>query len=117
MANEERVNPFENLDLTETFKTKPKPKPSEVPSKAEINQVAKEAGFPSRQAASSRSRRYRTGRDIQMNMKVRQIDKDNFYLIADTLNLFGEPGVPLGKAFEIAIKAAAEKYNIKIKDE
>ena len=44
-------------------------------------------------------RRHRTGRNVQLNLKVRQQDADAFYALAD------EKGWVLGEAFQMAVDA------------
>lgn len=44
-------------------------------------------------------RRHRTGRNVQLNLKVRQQDADAFYVLAD------EKGWVLGEAFALAVAA------------
>lgn len=59
--------------------------------KKDMEQVAKAAGFTSREpsleapedAQATEQRRYRTGRSEQMNLKVRHIDKAAFLKISD----------------------------------
>ena len=99
----ERASIFgEDLNLSE-FKPKP-------PARAEeVREVAEKAGFSSREPAASpnpvhepvrrEQRRYRTGRNVQLNLKVRQEDMDSFYQLAD------QEGVVLGEAFARAIAA------------
>jgi hypothetical protein len=77
----------------------------------QVRDVAEQAGFRSREAVapaataamtSREPRRYRTGRNVQLNLKVRQEAMDAFYRLADA------QGWVLGEAFEHAI-AALEK--------
>jgi hypothetical protein len=90
-----------DLDLS-GFKPKPPARPEQV------RDVAEQAGFRSREAASApveseaprrEPRRYRTGRNVQLNLKVRREAVDAFYRLAD------EQGWVLGEAFEHAIGA------------
>ena len=100
----ERASIFsDDLDLSE-FKPKP-------PARAEeVREVAQKAGFssrepapppaaPSPEPARREQRRYRTGRNVQLNLKVRQEDFDFFYQMAD------QEGVVLGEAFARAMSA------------
>lgn len=68
-----------------------------------VKAVAEPASFRSRDpvAAPTRreQRRYRTGRNVQLNLKVRQEDADAFYALAD------KHGWVLGEAFQKAIEA------------
>ena len=86
------------------------PKPA-VPAE-QVRGVAEQAGFRSRdpappapppavtpEAARRAPRRYRTGRNVQLNLKVRQEAADAFYALADA------EGWVLGEAFERAIAA------------
>lgn len=98
----DRARMFEDKDLDlSAFKPKPVAKPEQV------RDVAEQAGFRSRESTEPQTlqvprrepRRYRTGRNIQLNLKVRQEAVDAFYKLAD------EQGWVLGEAFEHAIKA------------
>ena len=90
-----------DLDLS-GFKPKTAARPEQV------RDVAEQAGFRSREATATHvedealrrePRRYRTGRNVQLNLKVRQEAIDAFYKLAD------EKGWVLGEAFERAIGA------------
>ena len=60
----------------------------------------RQAGEPPSAAAARREpRRYRTGRNMQLNLKVRQATADAFYALAD------QQGWVLGEAFERALAA------------
>jgi hypothetical protein len=89
----------DDFDLS-GFKPKPPAKPEQV------RDVAEQAGFRSREAkveaAKREPRRHRTGRNIQLNLKVRREAVDAFYTIAD------DQGWVLGEAFEHAIAALEE---------
>jgi hypothetical protein len=90
-----------DLDLS-AFKPKP-------PAKSEqVKNVAEQAGFRSREPAAPSAvteperrepRRYRTGRNVQLNLKVRRETADIFYKLAD------EQGWVLGETFEHAVAA------------
>ena len=105
----ERVNSFaqadDDLDVTGFgVKTTPPPRPS----KDQVDETAKMVGFPSRAPVITETtdkpvRRFRTGRNIQLNLKINQESQEKFYAIADKLN------VPLGQVFEIAIEALENK--------
>jgi hypothetical protein len=94
----ERVDPFGDLSLEE-FKPRQAKKPL-VP--AAIRQVSEESGFPSRApappaapapaaVAKSLPRRRRTGRNVQLNLKVTADDLARFTKMADEEGLvFGE---------------------------
>ena len=88
-----RVNPFENL--SDEFSTKQKT-PTPENEKDLINQIAKENDFPSRQASydentasssAKQQRRYRTGRNQQLNIKVTEQTINKFYRLADEQNI------------------------------
>ena len=79
----DRARMFEedkDLDLS-AFRPKPAAKPEQV------RDVAEQAGFRSRESIEPQTlqvprrepRRYRTGRNIQLNLKVRQEAVDAFY--------------------------------------
>lgn len=95
-----RINPFAEAELDEF---KPKTKPTPRATSEQINAVAEQTGFPSRQPVTSepvrRVRRYTTGRNQQLNLKVTENTLKRFYAIADELNL------PLGEVFDQAVKA------------
>ena len=98
-------------DLTPTRFTVPPARPLQdtaAPAE-EVRRVAQSAGFPSREAISLPSdssthqtrpnRAYRTGRSVQLNMKVRPIDRDAFY------QLCTEQSWVQGYTFQRAIEA------------
>ena len=107
----ERVNPFGDLD---DFAPAPKSKPAKEVQKEAVDQVAAENGFPSRQPtkhpaptfdsppAVKAQRRYRTGRNQQINLKATTETIEHLYCVADRL------GVPLGEVLARAL-AALEK--------
>jgi hypothetical protein len=86
-------------------------KPKAPARPEQVRGVAEQAGFHSREpkvaptdpppAGPERRepRRYRTGRNVQLNLKVRQEAVDAFYRLAD------ERGWVLGEAFERAVSA------------
>ena len=92
----------DELDLSD-FQPKP-PAPAK-----QVREVAERAGFTSREPQHSlepvsepvrrEQRRYRTGRNVQLNLKVRQEDIEAFYALAD------QEGVVLGEAFARAVQA------------
>jgi hypothetical protein len=95
--NVERVNPFETLESLDDFQ--PKSKPADVPSKRDIDALSQVTGFPSRQVKEHRpARRYTTGRNRQLNLKVTDEAAERFYALAD------EMAVPLGEVFDQAVK-------------
>lgn len=101
----ERVPLFGNDDDLDLAAFRPKP-----PANAQqVKDVAEHAGFRSREApvqASAKTsrrepRRHRTGRNIQLNLKVTQEAMDAFYQLAD------RHGWVLGETFERAVAALA----------
>jgi len=98
----ERASIFDDdLDLT-AFDTRPqKPKPD----KESLRAVAEARGFPSREATPVTApepvlqRRYRTGRNRQLNLKVTDEALRRFYALADA------QGLVLGQVFEQAVEA------------
>jgi hypothetical protein len=75
----------------------------------QVRAISEEASFRSREpmpvppvappSARREPRRYRTGRNVQLNLKVRQEAADSFYALADSR------GWVLGEAFERAVDA------------
>lgn len=99
----ERLNPFAEAAQAPVFTAKPKtPRPVE---EANIDQIAREQNFPSRQAprvhpAPARKRRtYTTGRNQQINFKATAMTVERFYRIADQKHL------PLCELLEQALDA------------
>lgn len=102
----DRVNPFGDLDdFTPSAKSK---KPNAV-EKAAIDQVAADNNFPSRQPSKPVTeaalpvgrpqRRYTTGRNQQINVKATGETIEQFYRLADQMN------VPLGEVLARALDA------------
>ena len=78
------------------------PKPAGTGVQREhVKAMAEPTAFRSREPAPPRRepRRHRTGRNVQLNLKVRQQDADAFYALAD------ERGWVLGEAFQKAVEA------------
>lgn len=107
----ERSNPFDLEGLIETKAPAGAPvtqpaaaapasdaAPLERPSRAQIDRLAKDTGFVSRERPRM-GRRLLTGRNRQLNLKVRDSDVDRFYKIAD------EERITLGEVFERALDA------------
>jgi hypothetical protein len=101
----ERINPFADLS---DFETKPAAKPVRPVESEQIEQIAREHGFPSRQPAktsppdavlSRPSRRYRTGRNQQINIKATAETIERLYRLADSEHL------PLGELLARALDA------------
>jgi len=97
----------EDLDVS-GFEPRPAaPSPSAKPE--EVRAVSEEASFRSREPgvvppvaplpARREPRRFRTGRNVQLNLKVRQEAVDAFYALADSRSWV------LGEAFERAVEA------------
>ena len=117
MSGTERAGLFEDEDAGEIdvsgFAPKPKPTTPPVPPE-QVRAVSQARGFRSREpqpvaAAPAPApvaevprrepRRYRTGRNVQLNIKARSEVIDSFYAIAD------RQGWVLGQAFEEAVAA------------
>jgi hypothetical protein len=96
-----RANPFNDLS---DFAPKGQAKPVEP---QQIERIASEMGFPSRQASSApvvakvapQRRRYTTGRNQQLNIKATAATVERFYRLAD------QQGVPLGELLDQALQA------------
>ena len=89
-----RMNPFADLS---DFAPKAAAKPVEI---AHIDQIAREQGFPSRKAeVPAVRRRYTTGRNQQLNIKVKAKTAEQLHRLADA------QGVPLGEMLEIVLDA------------
>ena len=89
-------DPLKDFDPNEWKPQKgqgPSPR-SDIP-KEEIRKVAERSGFTSREGR----RIHRTGRSEQLNLKVRNIDKEAFYALCD------QKGWVLGETFQYAIEA------------
>lgn len=99
----ERVNPFADSSVAPTFAVKPKATKPAV--KEQIDRLALDNNFPSRQpvraaANTPRKRRvYKTGRNQQLNFKATAATIDRFYRMADTKR------VPLCELLELALDA------------
>lgn len=113
-----RAGLFEDGPDLSDFRPKPPARPEQVKA------LAEEAGFRSREPqdrpagglpapattvpeARREQRRYRTGRNQQLNLKVRAQDAEAFYAIADA------QGWVLGEAFARAIAALARELEQK----
>ena len=98
----ERAGLFEeDLDLSQF--TPHKPTKAEQPPPDAVRAVAEGAKFQSREPVktpkSRQQRRYRTGRNIQLNTKVTMSTRDGFYEISDRYNWV------LGETLERALQA------------
>ncbi len=97
------------LDLSEF-----QPKPVTRPDKLKVAEAAAKAQFKSREATApvavvtvplaKTTRRRRTGRSAQLNLKCRPDTIEQFYAIADA------NGWVLGEAFERAVAMLQDKY-------
>jgi hypothetical protein len=108
MMTAKRASPFdveEDLDVS-GFAPKAAPPPAARPE--QVRAVSEAARFQSREpkpvsapiaSAKREPRRYRTGRNMQLNIKARTEVIEAFYAIAD------EQGWVLGETFERAIDA------------
>lgn len=100
--NTSRANPFADTEALPAFAPKPKsPKPIET---EQIDKIAEATGFPSRQAARVPprprvGRRYKTGRNQQINIKATPEAIERLYKMADARR------VPLGELLEQALDA------------
>jgi hypothetical protein len=108
----ERAGLFEeDFDLSQF--TPHKPAKAEQPPPEAVRAVAEGAEFRSREPAKAakqrQQRRYRTGRNIQLNTKVTVGTRDGFYEISDRYNWV------LGETLERALRALRrelEKENL-----
>ncbi len=97
-----RANPFADIGNLPAFE--PKPKASKPLVSEQLDKIAEADGFPSRQPARPQAhvrkgRRYRTGRNQQINIKATQPVIERLYKMADTRR------VPLGELLEQALDA------------
>jgi hypothetical protein len=98
-----RANPFADIENLPTFE--PKPKTVLKANKEQIGELADASGFPSRQpvrtvpARRPSGRRYKTGRNQQINIKATPEVIERLYKLAD------ERHVPLGELLEQALGA------------
>lgn len=98
-----RVDPFGDLS---DFSTAPAATPAKPVQKDQIDRIAAENNFPSRQAmrpantaAHKPVRRYTTGRNQQINIKATAATIERLYAIAD------DKHIPLGEVLELALLA------------
>lgn len=99
-----RANPLDSLNLDE-FKAKtPAARPR--PDREKIAQIAEENGFPSRQATAKtaaperpRQHYFRTGRNVQINIKGSQECDDHLRRLVEEID------APKGVILEEALKA------------
>lgn len=112
----DRASIFDNgheFDVSGFSPKKPKASDNQIPVEA-IKAVSEAAQFPSREPTKKavvakvepekrEMRRYRTGRNVQLNIKVKSETLDSFYQIAD------REGWVLGETLERAVEALKEK--------
>lgn len=101
-------------DLSDFAPKEPTPTAAR-PAEAEVRAVAEGTAFRSRGPHTVPSvtatpprreqRRYRTGRNVQLNLKVRQEALDAFYGLAD------RTGLVLGEVFERAVEALTRELS------
>jgi hypothetical protein len=102
-----RANPFADVKDLPAFETKPKASTAVPREQTErIEQIAEANNFPSRQPArtptvraSAKQRRYKTGRNQQINIKATPQVIERLYKMADAKR------VPLGELLEQALNA------------
>jgi hypothetical protein len=105
----ERAGLFEeDLDLSQFTPKKPvRAEPPEI-----VRQVAEKANFKSREPAPKpqikADRRRRTGRNVQLNLKVTDGARDLFYEVFDSYRA-KDDRVTQGEVFEWAVRALVEK--------
>lgn len=97
-----RVDP---LDSLKSFEPKPATEQKTKQSNAEVEAMANQHGFVSRQATplivpvDRSKRRFKTGRNVQINIKGEQETKDELYQVADIIDQ------PLGETLKRALAA------------
>ena len=98
-----RVDAFAILKEPAAFATKPKPE--KRVEESVIAEVAQQNNFPSRQAPKANAaqkrqqRRYRTGRNQHIGIKVTEETKEKFYKAIDAR------GIPQGELLRLALDA------------
>lgn len=116
-GNDETTAPTPDFDVTGFAPKKHDAKQKAIPVET-VRAVSHAANFPSREAQpiivkerpaavpARETRRHRTGRNVQLNIKVKSETLDAFYKIADS------KGWVLGETLERAVEALAEKLDI-----
>lgn len=96
-----RANPFADVEALPTFT--PKAKTVQSVAKEQIDKIAAANGFPSRSAGRTpprrAGRRYKTGRNQQINIKATAQAIARLYQMADARQ------IPLGELLEKALDA------------
>ena len=87
---------------TSGFEPRPEP-PRRHPDLVAVRRISEASAFPSRQSPDRPLRRRRTGRNIQLNIKVSQATADELYRLAD------EQDWVLGETLEYALEALRAK--------
>jgi hypothetical protein len=101
--NHTRANPFSDIETLPTFE--PKSKVLRPIAIDQVDKIAEDNGFPSRQAAAKPAargrtgRRYKTGRNQQINIKATSQVIERLYKMADARQ------IPLGELLEQALDA------------
>lgn len=103
-TNSGRANPFADVDELPSFEAKPKP--AKPVAREQIDRIAETNNFPSRQppppppqVRPRSSRRWKTGRNQQLNIKATAQTIERFYKMADARR------VPHGELLEQALNA------------
>ena len=104
----QRVSVFEEPDDIDTSVFVPKGRDdAKAPRAEQVRPIAEAANFPSREGAAKpqttpkrQARRYRTGRNVQFNVKASQATVDAFYAITEA-----NPDWVLGYTLQRAIEA------------
>lgn len=109
MTGSTRASIFEESDEFDLTGFKPKAASDVAPSPEQVREVSEAARFRSREPKSTvpptptpskrEQRRYRTGRNVQFNIKASQDTVDGFYAISD------RQGWVLGETLERALAA------------
>jgi hypothetical protein len=107
MNNRTRASAFGPVPDLDISGFAPKPRPDAMaPEPAKVREISEAAKFPSREAAPAKPKKakrapriYRTGRNVQFNLKASQAAIDAFYELCD-----GQ-GWVMGVTFERAIAA------------
>ena len=116
----DRASVFDNsleFDVSGFSAKKPKVQEKKIPAEA-VRAVSEASNFPSREAVSPPApietsaakkdqRRYRTGRNVQLNIKVKSETLDAFYALAD------KQGWVLGETLERAVEALQDALSAK----
>ena len=106
-----RANPFATLDNLDDFRPDVSPKPKLAADV--VRQVSEASNFPSRAAPEPASlvrapqRRHRTGRNVQMNLKVTAATSERFTRVSN------EQGWVFGQTLDHALDALEAALNIK----